>query len=63
MSRVIEQVGEYKVAYGLDHILGYFFQVFNSSHDDPIMDLDGLSLDELKAMARNYGVLVKEDQL
>lgn len=52
MSRYSKQVedGKYTVAYGFDHALGYFFQVFDNTIEDE--DPVGLVIDECSFMTK-----------
>ena len=67
MSRYTKQLDERKlsVAYGFDHVLGYFFQVFdldldNSEESGVIVDesslLTGMSNGEMFELMENYDV-------
>ena len=66
MSRHTKHNPDYEIAYGLDHVLGYFVQVFerNSQDDEqPILDLDesrnGLTPERIVSIADDYGIKVE----
>ncbi len=70
MSRYEENTGRYIVAYGMDHAVGIFVQVFDLNRDDaetPIIDLDevfdGLRGADLRAIARKYGAELVGDRI
>lgn len=52
MSRYNKQIedGRYTVAYGFDHALGYFFQVFDNTIEDE--DPVGLVIDECSTFTK-----------
>ena len=63
MSRIEKQNSEYTLAYGVDHAIGIFIQVFNRSDvdgDEPVVDMDafsnrGLTPEKIVAIAEEYG--------
>ena len=64
MSRYIETHGRYTIAYGMDHAVGVFVQVFDSESDDPeipVIDkdrmFDNLTVVEAGLIARDHGAI------
>ena len=57
----------YEVAYGYDHLDGYFIQVFTypqrtDDDDDPFMNLTNITKATLIATAEEYGVTISPDE-
>lgn len=61
MSRYTERCGGKTIAYGLDHAVGPFVQVFDTDPDIPTIDLDGLfdglTIDRLVFVAEQHGAV------
>lgn len=64
MSRIEKVNGEYDIAYGLDHICGWFVQIFERGIDDPIVDMDqeknpDLTPERIIAIGEEYGFIIE----
>lgn len=67
MSRFTKVSNGIEVAYGHDHMCGWFVQVFNLGEDDPIIDLDelrdGLNKITLKHVGLRYNIYIPSKDL
>lgn len=61
-KRYVEIVGNRRIAYGWDHAVGVFVQVFDDDDDEPTVDddalFDGICVADVIATAQAYGALL-----
>ena len=64
MSRITKHNQDYLLAFGQDPICGLFMQVFRQGQDDePVLDLNNLTRDQLNNLADDYGFDLRQIEL